>query len=747
MRDESRGSLWTCSTPKKNAEVVAPQRGGIQSWTPTETKRPRWGRPARLVVLVGSIFLALAIGWVQPGWATPNDADPFEEEDSTGEGTALPPADGEQRGTLARPTVEILSISPAILTDEDTITIRVKLSGFPKGEQDVHLAAFMGADPLASEEEVDDFLEGRGLIGWSAGEEGLDEKTLEAASKEGGSTYDLKLAVDGLPLWNRLAWGPYGVNVRVLGLSTSTEPELVPQAESLLIWYPPDSEGSVHVNTLLSGGSQLPQANFGELLGPSPKTGPVAGEGTTWLLTPTQLANLPTESGATGETLEVVVTPEYDADLSMLAAMQEDTLFSLARESTRDAIDAFKDSGVEGVDVVEGVIVASPDWLTQELLAKAAGATVLTGPHGVSPLIPRAVSPSSLFLADTQTGETIAAGVWYSTATRPQQEPLDTGVTQVLSSWGHGYDLLVAETGESEAAKFTHTQRILAATSLLATSGESSEPSIFINLPLIEAPEDVGERLGVLLNAPWVDRTSLTGLLKSTVSDVPRMPIVNRYPSDYSHLKTSFGELSTAYAQARNVAEASPDPERPMSTLDSAVLWASAANLTEAERENRMGEAQKVLQKVATSVEIVPSQNVNVMGKNVPFPVTVTNSGDQPVEVDVGLFVPDARLQADQRVRTVVPADGSVSVHVPVIAVGTGKIAVTATAQSPAGATLASSEPIDVRLLADWEDTATWVVGSVVGLLFVFGLFRTLRKGRRRVVLTEGGRAHERKVR
>ena len=105
MRDESRGSLWTCSTPKKNAEVVAPQRGGIQSWTPTETKRPRWGRPARLVVLVGSIFLALAIGWVQPGWATPNDADPFEEEDSTGEGTALPPADGEQRGTLARPTV------------------------------------------------------------------------------------------------------------------------------------------------------------------------------------------------------------------------------------------------------------------------------------------------------------------------------------------------------------------------------------------------------------------------------------------------------------------------------------------------------------------------------------------------------------------------------------------------------------------------------------------------------------------
>ena len=750
MKSESRESPWASSTPKKSTEVVAPQNGGILSRTPANHERPLRGRlGAALAILLGSVFLAVVLGGIHPSWATPNNPELVEEDaPATDEEPTSLPATGKQQEDPRKPTVEILSITPAILTDEDTITIRVRLSGFTKGEEDVSLAAFMGADPLTSEEEIDAFLENRGIIGWSAGETELDEKTLEAASKKDGSTYNFKLDVDGLPLWNRLAWGPYGVNVRVLGLSNPTGSEPVPQAESLLIWYPLDSEGSVHVNTLLSNRSPLTAAEstkpFQESLGVGPLP---TGTGTSWLLTPSQLENLTAEAKETPRKLEVVLTPEQDADLSILAATGGNTLFSLAWKSEWDAIQMFSDSGVKGVDIVENVIVASPEWLTQDLLLKAEGATVLTGPLGVPPLIPRAVSPSSLFLADTRTGETVAAGVWYSASAVSPEDAVDTGVTKVLSSWAHGYDLLTSEVVDGEAARFTHSQRILAATSLLATSGETSEPSIFINLPLDGAPEDVGDRLHVLLDPPWVDGVSLEDMLNSTVSDVPRMPIVNRYPSGYSSLKSSYGELAEIYEQAEDVAQASADAEEMMGPLNSTVLWASAAGLTEMEREERIAEAKKILTQAAGSVAIAPSQNVNVMGKNVPFPVTVTNAGDQPVEVDVGLIVPDARLQAEQRIRAVVPADGSVSIHVPVVAVGTGKIAVTATAESPAGATLAASEPIDVRLLADWEDTATWVVGSVVGLLFVFGLFRTLRKGRRRVVLTEGGRAHERKVR
>ena len=76
------------------------------------------------------------------------------------------------------PSVEVVEITPAILTDEEEVTIKVRLKGFKKGDENARLAAFVRADPFTSSEEVENFLAETSTDWWIAGELALSEETL-----------------------------------------------------------------------------------------------------------------------------------------------------------------------------------------------------------------------------------------------------------------------------------------------------------------------------------------------------------------------------------------------------------------------------------------------------------------------------------------------------------------------------------------------------------------------------------------
>ena len=73
------------------------------------------------------------------------------------------------------------------------------------------------------------------------------------------------------------------------------------------------------------------------------------------------------------------------------------------------------------------------------------------------------------------------------------------------------------------------------------------------------------------------------------------------------------------------------------------------------------------------------------------------------------------------------------TVQVPVQAVGTGQVEVTAVAMTEGGTTLDASEPIAVRVRADWEGPGLWIVAGLLSAALVAGVIRTIRKGKRRM--------------
>lgn len=662
------------------------------------------------------------------------------------QGRAQPAENGTEEAPLPTgPRVQIENISPAILVDEDEITVTVRLSGLSPEESTARLMTFIHADPFLNAEHMDKFLTEKPVEGWAAAEITLDAKTLAEATDE--VAVDLKIQVEGSPLWNPAAWGPYGVTVRLLELR-EPGPTGPPQDQSLLIWHAPGSEGDVQANVLLSNaflfGAGLP-----------PNVDDFWVEGVTAQLARTQLqppAEPPSDEnniesldtdqssgGPSGPVLpkEVVLTPEQDADLSLLATVGANEMFAAAWDSYVEATDQAIE--VAPFSVVQNVLVANDDWLTEAVLRNAGGATVLSGPRGVGTLVTAQQPASPLY--ERATGE---------------------GVTRVLDSWAEGAQLLTEPTA-SRAEAFTNLQKLRGATALMATEHgmhptsdpqafgllgdgiDTDQPSLWLNVPFTAVPENFPDRLDALLDAPWVQPVTLQDTLATWVSQVPRMPLPDRYPASQEALRPALQKLSAEYDQALAVAEASPEPAEVMEPINQAALSAVAAGLTVEERTVRLDNALEVLRATTDVVSVIPSQTVNVMGRNAPFPVTVSNSGPTALEVEVVLEPEDARLQARSPALATVPAGGSVSLHIPVVAVGTGKIGVVVNAATTDGYPLASSERIDVRLLAGWGDTLTLVIGSVVALLFIVGLVRTLRKGRRQLVLTTGGHAHERK--
>ena len=57
-------------------------------------------------------------------------------------------------------------------------------------------------------------------------------------------------------------------------------------------------------------------------------------------------------------------------------------------------------------------------------------------------------------------------------------------------------------------------------------------------------------------------------------------------------------------------------------------------------------------------------------------------------------------------------------------------------AKTADGTILDASQEVNVRVRAGLEDALIWTIGGVAAVLFVVGLVRTLRKGRRRETRT-----------
>lgn len=673
---------------------------------------------------------------------------------------STPTASADPEPTEPSPNITITEITPEILVNEDEVTIKVRITA-DAGDQleGAWISAFIHADPFTSIAEVDGFLtEGRN-DGWEAHAQPLTASDVEHAAS-GGAEITIRIPFDQLPLWNASAWGPYGVTVHLIPSSNNRSFEVV-QDRTLLIWYAPGSDGQIKVNVTVT---EVPQTL------PPDSWSSLQRSGTTLTLAQEDLRVLLANNPGHG--LEVASIPAGNASLSMLATTGQTELYRLAAStraltpsgageqdlSSSQEVLPEDDSGksatpqsglqtsdyglletgrdvdapvrrlIEALDrfdvtLLDDLVIADADWWGLQLLQAAQGDTVLTSTNGVEELPSDLEVPSSRFLVDPATGSTIVSEV-------PSLVESQSSVN-VLDSWSTGAEALSSESHET-LGDLAARQRVRALTALAVTQ-EGVETAVWISVPAQQLGEDPTARIAELLDSPWVEPVTLEEMLATPYSKVAREPVRLSVSDAQMETALQLTPLTEELAATEDVLTASVDGQRPTVTELLPVLAATAPSLTVEQRQVRINSALDILGRFTKTIDVIPSGPVNVVGRNAPFPVTVRNSGPYALEIYVGLQGTDPRLSTTQWVPTVIPSGGSVTVQVPVEAVGTGQVEVTAVAKTEGGTTLDTSDPITVRVSADWEGPGLWVAAALLAFAVAAGIARTIRKGKRRM--------------
>lgn len=271
------------------------------------------------------------------------------------------------------------------------------------------------------------------------------------------------------------------------------------------------------------------------------------------------------------------------------------------------------------------------------------------------------------------------------------------------------------------------TQQFLTAmTAMITRERPSLSRTLFVPLQRSSSLDETRlERVRAILDNRWVEGISFSDLVNSEATDIERTAVQDSPFSD--SLRSEMSALSGAYAGTLPLAGATENVDAARLRVDTTVSSALRADLGDQRSETIVSSIQS-LNTFSSSVSVESSNAVNLINKSANFPVRVRNSLPWPVNVEVTLLPGDPRLRVTSTSTATIPANSSSTVEVPVTAIGSGDIRVTYKVSTPSGTILDDSQKVLVRMRAGWEDAATVVMAVLVGLAFVGGIIRTVRR-------------------
>lgn len=271
------------------------------------------------------------------------------------------------------------------------------------------------------------------------------------------------------------------------------------------------------------------------------------------------------------------------------------------------------------------------------------------------------------------------------------------------------------------------TQQFLTAmTAMITRERPSLSRTLFVPLQRSSSLDETRlERVRAILDNRWVEGISFADLVNSEATDIERTAVQDSPFSD--SLRSEMSALGGAYAATLPLAGATENVDAARLRVDTTVSSALRADLGDQRSETIVSSIQS-LNTFSSSVSVESSNAVNLINKSANFPVRVRNSLPWPVNVEVTLLPGDPRLRVTSTSTATIPANSSSTVEVPVTAIGSGDIRVTYKVSTPSGTILDDSQKVLVRMRAGWEDAATVVMAVLVGLAFVGGIIRTVRR-------------------
>lgn len=647
--------------------------------------------------------------------------------------------------------VSINNLEPRVLTDESSLVVSGMVANHGTSPLPAPtLQLFMQATTPVSMEEMSHFF--AGLL-WNGP---LIATDALAGTLAPGESRSFTVTVDraSLPLEGQWAWGPRGVTVEASAGDHRVNDR------SLVVWDAGQNFVPARLNVLVPWtATNAPLAAYAPAIAGQLQSRP----GVTLAVDPEALdVGDEVMSGVVRERLltgthEVIPLLPFDADPGLTMAMSSEWIQQLcdrSREGFPALLSATTDEDADAPQSGESAQLA-PDGDSAQ--SPQSGSTHPTTLASVSDLLKRRDAARILrdvrwpsdesfgvdFLAHASSAITVApAGALAATedvsflpAPRVEVDPVsggtligghaDVGAT-VLTSPQYLSDLL--GWGPSTPADTLDRDQLLSAAGAIITRERpQTERSFLAVMPRrSQLSDDALTRLRALTEHRWVEPATLSAIAGSVPTDIERLPVGPTQLDDAS--VQAIATLDAVLENGKATEAALVDPRPLREELTRHTFKALSASYEPRQRQVAANLLRIRTSGYAHAVHAEPSAPVNVISTSVNFPVRIANALPWEVRVRVDLDPSDRRMRVVEIPEVTIPANSSRAVEVPVKAIGSGDINVTYMVLTANGTLLDNTHSVSVRLRADWEDAATMAIAVVVGMAFIGGLLRTLRR-------------------
>lgn len=244
-------------------------------------------------------------------------------------------------------------------------------------------------------------------------------------------------------------------------------------------------------------------------------------------------------------------------------------------------------------------------------------------------------------------------------------------------------------------------------------------------------PASLGAALRAVDALPWADGASMR--VPDLANDAPPAATLRDGARHDPAVIDRVRELLDAEQRSGAIATMFDDPDTYRSEQRASLLGMLSAAWHE-----RLAEWAAVSQTYVdgvtatdASVALIESSEIQLVGRESQLPVFVRNDTDRSVTVLVSLMPNTGRLEVGEAVVVRVEPHSMARAQVPVTAISNGLATVDVHAHTPDGVPLLSNTVLRVNVQAEWETVGIVVLAVGVGVLFVAGIVRTVRRRRR----------------
>ncbi|WP_278235888.1 DUF6049 family protein [Isoptericola sp. AK164] len=628
---------------------------------------------------------------------------------------------------------EIVRISPVVVGPDDTQEVALRVTNDTDAEL-TGLTAELGVGwrPVTTR---------AGVASWAAGESGLAatqlREPLDPVPPGESVQTTLSLDVRALRLGEAAPWGPRQMSVRVADGSTTLE-----LLHSFLLYDP---------GTGAASSDQAPPPPV-SLTVAAPVTGPVFDPAA-----PEDYADTVVDRSAPGARYDRLLAAAT-SPVGALSLAVDPAVVAAAEQSSDDDATAWADrlrrSGGPGVVTLP---VGDPDLaaLTHAGTGASTVAEIAEGggalPESWSPADdwgPRVAWPAGALDAPTL-GTAARAGAGAVVAAEGATLP-DDAVGGVGAATAAGGQVPVAAadpvlgavlgsatgSGRSVDEPAATVQQLLADTAVLAADAAATggATAVVAALPRGWSPDvaTFDAVLGPLAEQSWVEVVDLTAALADPAAEDVPAEAADEAVAEAELAPGVVRDLVAASDDVAAFATVAADPDELTAGVDRDLFAPmSVAYRDDVEaRTVAVGLAEDRARQVQSGISVLDRADVLLISDAGDLPVRVRNELPVDARVTVRLRPDDPRLVVETVPEIVVPAGESRDAQVRVRAIGSGDVTLDVEVTAPSGVEVTAPTEFALSVRAGWETVGTAVIAAGVGLLFLTGIWRTVRRGR-----------------